>query len=385
MDLATLSALAEQLAPLVLQKIKGKGKKEVSELNTVSDYSNIYSMPCFYWNKETGEKKAVNLAMEAIVQSLEDAANEELIAIKQAATEAKESALESSSQAAEAERKAAEAAEYALQQKEATELYLNTVLENEKERKSAETLRAQDEAARKQAETDRQSAWAAWFENTTSGVKALWNTWFAATKKTWTDWFTAVKDAWNEFNTTASQAETARVNAENTRREQEVGRVSAEQARASEFATIKSEATKATGAANTAAAAVNTSADKAAAAATSANKAADSANTAAEIAKEKASLANTAAQNSDKQTLLCKDATDLATEMNEHPLKYGDNGNWWKWNVETDQYEDTGIIAKGGGMYPMIRSRRNHVIWYDSTESFKDRITRRRNHTVIKF
>ena len=41
MDLATLSALAEQLAPLVLHKIKGKGKKEVSELTTVNDYENV--------------------------------------------------------------------------------------------------------------------------------------------------------------------------------------------------------------------------------------------------------------------------------------------------------------------------------------------------------
>lgn len=202
MDLATLSALAEQLAPLVLQKIKGKGKKEVSELNTVSDYSNIYSMPCFYWNKETGEKKAVNLAMEAIVQSLEDAANEELIAIKQAATEAKESALESSSQAAEAERKATDAAEYALQQKEATELYLTTVQQKEEERQTAESERAIAEAAR-------------------------------------------------------SQAETARRNAETIRRNQEADRVEAEQARVIEFNTIKTTTERAATAANNAAASAN--------------------------------------------------------------------------------------------------------------------------------
>ena len=47
MDLATLSTLAEQLAPLVLQKIKGKGKKEVSELTTVSDYENVKSLPAW--------------------------------------------------------------------------------------------------------------------------------------------------------------------------------------------------------------------------------------------------------------------------------------------------------------------------------------------------
>lgn len=276
----------------------------------------------------------------------------------------------------------------------------NAIVESEQERVNAES-------ARVQAETSRQSAWASWFENATTGVKALWNTWFAATKKawsdwfganesagvrkTWTDWLTAVKSAWNEFNTAASQAETARVNAENTRRTQESSRVSAEQTRASEFATIKSDAASATSAANSAATkanaastSANNAADSANSAAQNANKKATLADTAATNANNKATLANTAAANSDKQTALCKSATDLAEELNAHPQMQGENGNWWKWNVETDEYEDTGIIARGGGMYPMVRSRRNHVIWYDSTDGFKERIVRRRNHTIIK-
>ena len=271
----------------------------------------------------------------------------------------------------------------------------------------SEQGRVDAENSRVQAETNRQNAWAAWFENATTGVKALWNTWFAATKKawsdwfgasesagvrkTWTDWFTVVKNAWNGFNTTASQAETARVNAENTRRTQESSRVSAEQTRVSEFATIKSDATSATSAANSAATKANAASTSANNAAGSANSAAQNANekaaladTAATNANNKASLANTAAANSDKQTALCKSATDLAEELNAHPQMQGENGNWWKWNTETDQYEDTGIIARGGGMYPMVRSRRNHVIWYDSTDGFKERIVRRRNHTIIK-
>ena len=276
----------------------------------------------------------------------------------------------------------------------------NAIVESEQGRVDAETSRVQ-------AETNRQNAWAAWFENASTGVKALWTSWFNATKKawsdwfgatesagvrkTWSDWFTAIKNAWNGFNTTASQAETARVNAENTRRTQESSRVSAEQTRVSEFATIKSDATSATSAANSAA-------TKANAASTSANNAANSANSAAQNANEKAALAdtaatnannkavlaNTAAANSDKQTALCKSATNLAEELNAHPQMQGSNGNWWKWNPDTDTYEDTGIIARGGGMYPMVRSRRNHVIWYDSTDGFKERIVRRRNHTIIK-
>ena len=84
------------------------------------------------------------------------------------------------------------------------------------------------------------------------------------------------------------------------------------------------------------------------------------------------------------QVAACKAATDLAEELNAHPQMQGSNGNWWKWNTETNEYEDTDIIARGGGMYPMVRTRRNHVIWYDSTDGFKERIVRRRNHTVIK-
>ena len=316
--------------------------------------------------------------------------------ITQAVSDA--SSAKTSAEAAETAAKAAQAA--AEEQKSQTITYLNTVKSDEQarvnaeaERVKAETARAKEEAARAKAETsrdnaesarvkaetDRQNAWAAWFENASTGVKALWTSWFNATKqawsdwfgatesagvrKTWTDWFTSIKNAWSEFNTTASQAETARVNAENTRRLQEVERVSAEQDRASEFATIKSDAAKATSAANSAAA---------------------SANAAATNANNKAVLANTAAANSDKQTALCKSATDLAEELNAHPQIQGENGNWWKWNTETNEYEDTGIIARGGGMYPMVRSRRNHVIWYDSTDGFKERIVRRRNHTIIK-
>ena len=316
--------------------------------------------------------------------------------ITQAVSDA--SSAKTSAEAAETAAKAAQAA--AEEQKSQTVAYLNTVKSEEQTRQTAEakrvkaetarakeeaarvkaeTSRANAESARVKAETDRQNAWAAWFENASTGVKALWTAWFNATKqawsdwygatesagvrKTWSDWFTSIKNAWNEFNTTASQTESARVNAENTRRLQEVERVSAEQDRASEFATIKTDAVSATSAANRAASSAN-------AASTSANNAAD--------------IANTAAANSDKQTDLCKSATALAEELNAHPQMQGENGNWWKWNPDTYTYEDTGIIARGGGMYPMVRSRRNHVIWYDSTDGFKERIVRRRNHTIIK-
>ena len=79
--------------------------------------------------------------------------------------------------------------------------------------------------------------------------------------------------------------------------------------------------------------------------------------------------ATDAAAESRTQTEACKTATDnanaateasntqtaIAKELNEHPQKQGDNGNWWKWNVNTHAYEDTGIVARGATMYPIFR------------------------------
>lgn len=284
----------------------------------------------------------------------------------------------------------------------------NTIVQSEQGRVEAENSRVQ-------AETNRQNAWAAWFENTTSGVKALWASWFAATKKawsdwfgatesagvrkTWSDWFEAIKQAWSEFNTAAndaetlrvnaetlrSQAETARVNAENTRRDQEASRVSAEQARASqEDARKRAETARAN--------AENTRASQESSRVTAESnrvKAEESRVTQfAEIvsdASRATTNANTAAANADNQTAKCKSATDLAEELNAHPQMQGENGNWWQWNTETNEYEDTGIVARGGAMYPRFRTRRNHVLMYDETDGFKNRIVRRRNHAIIKF
>ena len=67
-------------------------------------------------------------------------------------------------------------------------------------RNQAETSRVNAEKARAESETERQSAWTAWFEHTTTGVKAIWDKWFADTKTNW-----------NSFNSTASQAESSRV------------------------------------------------------------------------------------------------------------------------------------------------------------------------------
>ena len=76
-----------------------------------------------------------------------------------------------------------------------------------------------------------------------------------------------------------------------------------------------------------------------------ANTATGKANTAAKLANEKASYANT-------QGNFAKTQGDRAQELADHPWKVGDNGNWWKWDLDGDRYVDTGILAKGGVLYP---------------------------------
>ena len=155
MDLATLSTLAEQLAPLVLQKIKGKGKKEVSELTTVSDYENVKSLPAWYWNKQTGEKKAVNVSMADFQQHVKDVANENLIEIKQEAEEANAAAQNSAESAAASAASAKASEDAALAQKNETVDYLNTVKANENERITNENARKTNEETRKSNEITR--------------------------------------------------------------------------------------------------------------------------------------------------------------------------------------------------------------------------------------
>jgi len=42
----------------------------------------------------------------------------------------------------------------------------------------------------------------------------------------------------------------------------------------------------------------------------------------------------------------------LAEEFTTHPTKQGDNGNWWAWDMDNDEYYDTGVLAKGSVLYP---------------------------------
>lgn len=79
-----------------------------------------------------------------------------------------------------------------------------------------------------------------------------------------------------------------------------------------------------------------------------------------------------------------KAQTDLAKELNEHPQKQGENGNWWKWNTTTKQYEDTGIIARGGMMYPTFEILDNELYVTDARSNIEERIALEDNELILK-
>lgn len=153
-----------------------------------------------------------------------------------------------------------------------------------------ESTRQSNESARVKAETGRSSAETARANAEKSRVTAES---LRATAET------------NRVDAEASRktAETARANAEKnrstaetSRSTAETNRVNAEKGRVTDFATIKKNAETATGNANTQAA--------------------------------------------------------RAKEQADHPTMMGDNGNWWQWDDTLKKYVDTGVLAKGGVIYP---------------------------------
>lgn len=60
----------------------------------------------------------------------------------------------------------------------------------------------------------------------------------------------------------------------------------------------------------------------------------------------------TAYENAVKATNSANTQANRAKEQADNPPKMGENGNWWKWDETQKKYVDTGILAKGGILYP---------------------------------
>lgn len=57
-------------------------------------------------------------------------------------------------------------------------------------------------------------------------------------------------------------------------------------------------------------------------------------------------------KNAETATKNANTQADRAKQQADNPPKMGENGNWWKWDESKKAYIDTGILAKGGVLYP---------------------------------
>ena len=176
---------------------------------------------------------------------------------------------------------------------------------------------------------------------------------------------------------TRKSNETARQNAETTRNNQEATRVTQENTRQSNETTRNSneETRKKQESTRQSQEAARVEAEKKRVTAENGRASAETSRVNAEIKRKEDT--KTAIANSKTQT-------DLAKELNEHPQMQGENGNWWKWNTETKEYEDTGIIARGGMMYPTFEIFDNELYVTDAGSNIEERIALEDNELILK-
>ena len=177
--------------------------------------------------------------------------------------------------------------------------------------------------------------------------------------------------------TTRNSNETSRQNAENTRNNKETARQTAENTRNSnETARQTSE---------------NTRNNKETARQTAENTR-NSNETARQNAETTRNNDETARKNAETKRQQDTSAaitnsqtqTAIAQELNEHPVKMGDNGNWWQWNIRTHAYEDTGIVARGGAMYPTFKHVGNKLYIVDYGSNVSERVVKKGNKLVFR-
>lgn len=167
----------------------------------------------------------------------------------------------------------------------------------------------------------------------------------------------------NSNETTRKNQEATRVTQENTRQSNETTRNSNEETRKKQESTRQSQE------------AARVEAEKNRVTAENGRASAETSRVNAEIKRKEDT--KTAIANSKTQT-------DLAKELNEHPQIQGENGNWWKWNTETKEYEDTGIIARGGMMYPTFEIFDNELYVTDAGSNIEERIALEDNELILK-
>ena len=171
--------------------------------------------------------------------------------------------------------------------------------------------------------------------------------------------------------------ETARQNAETTRNNQEATRVTQDNTRQSNETTRNSneETRKKQESTRQSQEAARVEAEKKRVTAENGRASAETSRVNAEIKRNEDT--KTAIRNSQTQTA-------IAQELNEHPVKMGDNGNWWQWNIMTHAYEDTGIVARGGAMYPTFKHVGNKLYIVDYGSNVSERVVKKGNKLVFR-
>ena len=327
-NLTTLPALKQdgsvyKLVRVAVELLKGMDGKEVSLRKTDT---------ALQWQLGDGEWQDLLLLADIKGEkgdpfTYDDFTDEQIADLKRPATEAAETA----NQAAESANQAKEAADQAEALRAAAEVAREQA---ESSRQSAETARDQAESDRGEAEDLRQ---------TNEDARIAADLERKANEEARTAAETARQTAEDNRATaesTREEKETERQNRETTRYANESARQLAEEARyvseeerkANEEARRLQESDRQT---NTSVAIAN--------------------------AEKATSDANTAAQNAIKAKEETEAATELANELNDHPWII-QQGVWYKWNTDTDQYESTGLQAKGDtgssfnivGIYPTI-------------------------------
>lgn len=308
--------------------------KNVFECEQVNTLDHVFTVPALY-DDLAGTRKQVIVPMKVFTRDIDA----ELAEAKKATAAANTAAETANTAAANADRaredldakktEVDEAVSASNTATEAAKKATTDTLASKKAIEQYEATRQSAETARAKAETERATNEAARVEVEKKRVTAE-NA--RATAET----------ARANSETTRNGNESTRKNQETTRQTQESARVEAEKKR------VSAENGRAT---------------------------AESGRVKAETKREtdtKAAIASSKTQ------------TDLAKELNDHPLKQGDNGNWWKWNTTTKQYEDTGIIARGGMMYPTFEILDNELYVTDAGSNIEERIALEDNELILK-
>ena len=294
--------------------------KNIFECEMVYDLAHINTVPALY-DDNNGTRKQVIVPMKVFTRDI-DAELEKAKEVTTAAQKATDKANTAATNADNAVAESKTATEAAKKATSDTLASKKAIEQNEEARKTAEQTRAASEASRVKSEQAR-------VEVEIKRVSA---------------------------ESARSSAEQKRASAETARASSETSRVNVEnQRQAAERARSEAEADRALAEAG--------------------RGSAEQGRVSAEKLRE--TNTSTAIASSVVQT-------SLAKELNEHPTIAGGNGNWWRWNLQTHAYEDTGIIARGGAMYPTFRQSRNKLLMIDYGSNVSEHVVKRRNKLVIK-